>query len=393
MTRSIPFVYSLYDERDTIGPQSVFWNKRLPQTRSCFGSGKTQQINGKRFTYGDYFVAAHTFLEKSLFLFPDLFRSGSQTSFPPSENIESISICLKKHGELYHPSKIDVIRNTGKNTYVLNLAVSNTGKKWVQSEYQNLKALNRAFSPSYIPRVYDIGTSKVRTGQETYMFLGEWFEGYHEFHLSFRSPENLIAIRLWDAERSHFFLSPEQTLSLYRQATRVLLHYYNLKTFEQISPWHHAAGDFVAKVNGDTVGVKLITARGYGSLLKRAEHGTTMQRTLEALLLFMLSVSIRMRLDRIDGVGEMTWSGDIAVKGVVDGFFEGLEQKPENRIFPAPLADCFKAYLTGYRESDLYDLFKSMTSRYPSRTPETVLIQKNLIHHTEAVFHAVTRQL
>lgn len=393
MTRSLRFIYSLYDERETIGPKSVFWSKRLPQTRSYVGNGETQQIDSKRFTYGDYFVAARTFLEKSPFLFPDLLPPERQISSQPSETIETISICLKKHGELYHPSKIDVIRNERKDTYVLNLTVSNIGEKWTQREYQNLVTLNRTFLPSYIPRAYDIGASKIRSGQETSMFLGEWFEGYHEFHLSFLSSEDPTTIRLWDAERSQFFISPEQTFSLYRQATRVLLHYYNLKTFEQISPWHHAAGDFVAKVKGDRVGVKLITVRGYRPLLKRADHGATMQRTLEALLLFMLSVSIRMRLDRIDGVGEMAWSGDIAVKGVVDGFFKGLEQKPEHRLFPAPLADCLKAYLTGYRESDLYDLFKSMTSRYPSQIPETVLIKKHLINHSEAVFQALTRQL
>lgn len=393
MTRSLRFIYSLYDERETIGPKSVFWSKQLPQTRSYFGNGETQQIDSNRFTCGDYFVAARTFLEKSPFLFPDLLPPERQISSQPSETIETISICLKKHGEFYHPSKIDVIRNKGKDTHVLNLAISNTGKKWAQREYQNLVTLNRAFSPSYIPRAYDLGASRVLSGQETSMFLGEWFEGYHEFHLSFLSSENPTAIRLWDAERSQFFLSPEQTLSLYRQATRVLLHYYNLKTFEQIYPWHHAAGDFVAKVKGDTVGVKLITVRGYGPLLKRAEHGATTQHVLEALLLFMLSVSIRMRLDRIDGVGEMAWSGDIAVKGVVDGFLKGLEQKSGHCLFPAPLADCFKAYLTGYRESDLYDLFKSMTSRYPSQTPETVLAKKHLINHSEAVFKALTRQL
>ncbi len=393
MSRPIRFTYSLYDERETIGPKSVFWSKRLPRARSDSGGGEIQPLDGKCFTYGDYFVAARAFLEQSPFLFPDLFFSERRISSQPAETIDTISICLKKHGEFYHPSKIDVIKNEKKDTYVLNLAVSNTGKKWSQKEYRNLVTLNRIFVPSYIPRVYDFGVSKVLSGQETSLFLGEWFEGFHEFHLSCRSSETSTAIRLWDAEKDPFFLSSEQTLSLYRKATQVLVHYYNLTTFEQIYPWHHAAGDFVVKVTNDTVQVRLITARSYRPLLKRAGPGAKLQQTLEALLLFMLSVSIRMRLDRLDGVDEMTWSDDIAVSGVVDGFFEGLEQKPTYRLFPASIADCFRAYLTGYRESDLYDLFKTMTHRYPPQIPDTVLIQKHLSNHSEAVFSAFTRLL
>lgn len=393
MTPPVRFVYALYDEETTIGPESPTWVHPLPVTRDSFINTHKRPHPTGSFTYGDYFSAARNFLEKSPFLFPNLKSPGRQISARRPEPVEMISICLKKHGELYHPAKIEVIRGGRKNTYVLNVAVSNTGKKRVRGEYQIMGRLNRTISPSHIPRTYDFGKSTSGSGQAVFMFLGEWFEGFHEFHISCHCSKNPRAIRLWGAERSPFFLSTKQAHALYRQATRVLLHYYDLETSHQIYPWHHAAGDFVAKVKGDIVVVKLITTRGYSPLLRAFDHGDQVQQVLEGLLVFMLSVSIRMRLDRMDGVGEMAWSGGFAVNAVVDGFLKGLEQKPRPRTFPAPPADCFKAYLSGYQESDLYDLFQSILEQNPPQISETRLAKKHLTPHTQAFFHALTSHL
>ena len=95
------------------------------------------------------------------------------------------------------------------------------------------------------------------------MFLGEWFEGYNEFHISLDPADEKHKIIVWDHEHGNYFLSTDQTKALYRQAAKILTCYYNVETFEQISSWHHAAGDFVLKCQNDEIDLKLITVRQY----------------------------------------------------------------------------------------------------------------------------------
>ena len=75
-------------------------------------------------------------------------------------------------------------------------------------------------------------------------------------------------------------------MAVYREAARILTLYYDVGSGAAIGPWHHAAGDFVARVSPDgRVAVRCITVRGYGAahdfsqagpmrkLLKRVEIG------------------------------------------------------------------------------------------------------------------------
>ncbi len=393
MTPPTQFVYALYDEQASIGPESPVWGNALPVKKNALKRTESRRHGSEGFTYGDYFIAARAFLEQSAFLFPNRCDTGRSKPAQSPDDVEQIVICLKKHGELYHPARIEVTRSGQQNAYALNLAVSPTGNKWARRECRIMEELGTVYAPAYIPRVYDAGASTGGSGKAVFMFLGDWFDGYHEFHLSVRSSSDPLTIRLWDAQRRPNVLSSKQTLALYRAIARVLLYYYDVETTRQIFPWHHAAGDFVTRVQGDRVGVKLITTRGYPPLISDFNHHKEAHRVLDAMLVFMLSVSIRMRLDRLDGVGDMMWAGDIAVTGVVDGFFKGMEKKPAPRFFPAPLADCFEAYLAGYQKSDLYELLQSITDRYPLNTPEFRLAKTNLKSHAEALFQAVALRL
>jgi len=109
--------------------------------------------------------------------------------------------------------------------------------------------MNNDFPFSFVPKVY--GTGEVFTKDNHYisMFLGEWFEGFNEFHISRDPADGKNKIVVWDNQQSNFFLSADQIMELYRQATMILTSYYNIETFEQIFSWHHAAGDFVLKTS------------------------------------------------------------------------------------------------------------------------------------------------
>jgi hypothetical protein len=225
------------------------------------------------------------------------------------------------------------------------------------------------------------------------MFLGEWFQGFNEFHISVDPTDERHKIVVWDQEHGNYFLSTDQAEDLYRQAARILTGYYNLTTSEHISSWHHGAGDFVLRCQDREIDLKLITVRRYAPLFEidsGIEHKEPdAEWILESLLVFFLNLAIKMRIDRLDGVGEIVWSDDIAVKGVLKGFFEGLVSKPPVRSFPGSLADGFRKYLSACTPADLVDLNFAMVQAYHPMAPEVPIIRQNLEQHVKDLYRAM----
>ena len=154
--------------------------------------------------------------------------------------------------------------------------------------------------------------------------ISDWFEGYHEFHLS-PSASGAPAIRVWDPSCPHGFLSEAKTVQLYEQASAILTSYLDIRSFSQIYPWHHAAGDFVVDRMQDPTSLKLITVRGYRPLLRQNPPAAT--RCLGALH-FFVNMGIRMRIDRLDGTGDLAWAGPQVLPGVIRGFARAWEARP-----------------------------------------------------------------
>ena len=184
-------------------------------------------------------------------------------------DIQEIRIHLEKHGEFYHPARIetDVIGSV-RSLLCSTSPYPTRGKKHIYGEFHNLKRLNTEFAESFLPRVYSLGEVTSAGGIKFCMFLGEWFQDYHEFHISRQTSGNQRQVCVWDDRNGRYYLSREQTLRLYRQAARIMTGYYNVTTFEHISPWHHAAGDFIIRLNQNNIDLKLITVRGYAPLFK-----------------------------------------------------------------------------------------------------------------------------
>jgi hypothetical protein len=113
---------------------------------------------------------------------------------------------------------------------------------------------------------------------------------------------------------------------------------------------------------------------------------------LEAMLVFFLNLCIRMRLDRLNGVGDIAWSDDVAVKGTLKGFFKGLSKKPRIIAFPEPADVFFKKYLLSCKKSDLHDLSVAMLNTYNPAAPELPVIRLNMDKHIE-VLHDAIRQI
>jgi len=359
------------------------------QSVGKFGQGRDMIIN-----HGDYFTAVRNFLQKERCAVVAASVSQYLNGHIASEDIEEIRIVLDKHGEFYHPAKIETVLQAGKIPFVLNVAVSDVGRQCAQREYRLLKTLGTDFPHSFIPKVYaqsDVFT--ITDKVEVLMFLGEWFQGFNEFHLSFDADDRKYKIIVWDYEHGNFFLSPGQTTELYRQAAKILTYYYNVETFEQIFSWHHAAGDFVLKCQKDEIELKLVTVRQYRSMYENVIESESREPDpeliLEALLVFFLNMAIKMRIDRLDGIGDIVWSDDVILKGILKGFFEALALKPVISAFTEPLNECFRQHLLSCSRADFFELNHAIFQTFPSQSPEIPVIRQHLEQHIEDLYKSI----
>ena len=386
----LQYTKNLIDENSHIWPEPLPMSRKKPQ--------KTEEIS---LTYGDYFYAVRSFLEKDEFksITSAISQQLNQNINP--EEIKEIRIYLEKHGELYHPARIETYINGSRILFVLNVAISNTGKGFIKREFEILNKLNNEFSFSFVPKVYSRDKIFIKNKDlEISMFLGEWFDGFNEFHISPNKynqakTDSRIKIVVWDHEKGNFFLSDAETLELYSQVAMILTCYYNAETFEQIFPWHHAAGDFVIKLHDNDMEMKLITVRQYVPMLENkneiAKNNTDsdIYLMLEAMLIFFLNLSIRNRLDRLDGVGEIVWSDNIAVEGTLKGFLKGLAKISSNNIIPDTLADNFINYISCFTKTDLLEVSNSILNTYNPMAPELSVIRQNLKNHVDILFSTI----
>ncbi|MBW1896978.1 MAG: hypothetical protein JRI47_07955, partial [Deltaproteobacteria bacterium] len=219
--------------------------------------------------------------------------------------------------------------------------------------------------------------SQKRADVSALMFLADWFRGYHEFHLSIDRKDQSQKLALWDTEKGPWHLSRKQSIEAYRQAAFILTLYYDVDTFEQIFPWHHAAGDFVVKTEQDALDVRLVTARQYAPMI---DPNHDMPPT-EALLFFLLNLSLRMRMDRIDGTGPVAWAENMSVDATLKGFMEGLREKERGGTTDAGFVHTFLRYCGSLSEEDLSERFQALVDACDPSAPDIPVMRAHLAEH------------
>jgi hypothetical protein len=382
------YFYFLETADQPVTPAQPAWRCLLPTGRRSFrdapGGPPAPSI-----TLGQYFQAVRAFLEGPA---QAAVARALRTRAPAAGGAEEIGVFLAKHGECYHPARVVAQACGGRCEWVVNVAISPAGASIIQNEFAVLQRLNREFSPSYLPQVYVLGEVPLPDGQPLSMFLGEWLVGFHEFHLTSGGPGGETLVVLWDPENGNRILGRDQVKALYAQIARVLTHYFNVSTTECIGAWHHAAGDFVVNLAGDTPAARLVTVREYRPLLlESTPAGHSVKRLLEALLVFFLSLTIRMRLDRLDGVGEIAWAGPVAVEGALAGALEALAEKPELPGVPLPLDLLFTHYLLSASPDDLLDLCSGILASFHPQSPDKAVAGAHLKEHASALALAFSR--
>jgi hypothetical protein len=307
------------------------------------------------------------------------------------KEINKIIVRSEKHGFLYHPASIEVILKQGRVKFGLNVAVSEVGKDWLRKEFSVLKRLNTKFSLPYLPEPYFFGELNAMS------FLTEdWFEGYHEFHIC-KDEEGKQRLKLWDFDSGYKYLSSKQGFELYKQASKILTLYYDFKDFSQIYPWHHAAGDFVVKIpphppfpKGGEGGldVRLTTVRRYEPLMVLRDKDFV--NPFLGLFYFFLNITLRMRLDKLDGLGKVVWADDICLEAAVRGFLEALKLKEELENYIGSVEE-FSGLLKSFGEEELKITFNSIIDLYTGEEDFPVLIE-NLEEHVKKL-HAILQIL
>ena len=373
-----------------IVPDKIALESPLPLRLSDIdGTGKGGHRIG--LTYGQYLETIKAFLSRDSYrLLIDAIKkkTGKMITL---QDIDSLAIRTEKHGAMYHIASIDVITANDLNKFVVTAALSEAGKLYLENDFHWLNYLNNKFAFPYLPHVYHKGKMKYRTSQGTddtmLISLGEWLEGYHEFHLSPDSKDQGQKIVVWDSDNGYRYLSDRQSYNLYRLASKILALYYDIDTFEQISFWHHAAGDFIVRIEGEDIDLKLITVRRYEPMISFSTDEES--NKMAALLYFFVHLMIRMRMDRLDGTGDAVWADDFCPDAVMKGFYEALEIKEETGRPASIDRKEFLSSLKRFTRDDWKDMAHATLQTCPQPEADLPIIMRNLDNHIERLYAVI----
>ncbi len=313
--------------------------------------------------------------------------SGSEAEVP---QIRGAALVSEKHGALYQVARLVVSLGHDTCSLAVNAASTEQQKAFLEAELELLGDLHARFHHPYLPRPLLKGS--VRYGSPSGeprmldLLVTEWFEGFSELHLSCH-PGSLqgLGISVWETDGSKPFLSPPEEEALYREAAAILTAYFDTRSFGQIYPWHHAAGDFVVCRRTDPVSVRLITARGYRSL---GDFPASDGSLVIAALHFFVNLSLRMRLDRLDGTGELAWAGRHCLKSILEGFARSwtLKRRDDSTL---PSADHLFDLLAQFSRDDWISFGQLVLEDGMVERDETEFLACRLVSHLDELSETV----
>ncbi|SCY83500.1 hypothetical protein [Desulfoluna spongiiphila] len=329
--------------------------------------------------YGHYVRAVEAVLEKEA---QGTGKGLARALFPDAPcRLLSAHVEILKHGHFYHPARMTLKTDAGTIPLVINLAVTPEGNACAEGEFTLLEALGH--KSTTLPRVYALDAVSVDE-HRVVLFFGEWFEGFHEFHQTEKDGENRVVV--W-AGQDHHHLSRSREISVYRQAAGILTRLYNPLTFELVQPWHHAAGDFVVNIKEDDPKVRLITVRQYTPMAEVQEPEA--EEIMEGALYFLMLLTLRNRLDRYDGIGEVAWVGDHCVGASLDGFFDGVADLVDVGPLDGPFGVWVARYLAMHSQEDFLETARGVVSSFNPGASEMGVVAGKVAEHAASFYRAV----
>ncbi len=363
---------------DNLGATHSIWQEALPGGPA--GRSGERCSPAGTVTYGDYFQAVETYFQNEGACHLKAALAGGI----PEPIPEKIDVIIEKHGEFYHPARIRIGGPDESHLFVLNVAVTPAGFECMHNEVDALRQVAVRLPERAVPRIYGVGHVERPNGLSFWMFLADWFENHHEFHLSVDPQDGRQKTVVWDTGRRPFLLARHASEPIYEQAAYLLTRAYDSETTRQIYPWHHASGDFVLHHGQDGIELKLITVRQYAPTLA-AESGQPLdaESRLMAAVAFFANLTLRNRIDRLDGTGKMAWAGDEAVAATVAGFLRGADDSLLTML--TPLLPCYDT--NGWTE-----LLRAVAGKYRLMPSEDALLDRHIAAHAVCLQTAIQRE-
>ena len=342
-------------------------------------------------TLGDYFHSIESFIfrDNGRYLLPILIERFNKDI--TLESINEVLIRTEKHGAFYHIASVEILSDGTSVKLCVSTALTKKGKQSLAHDLETISFLDQAFEFSYLPKVYFKGDIECHSvaGAETFsMLLAEWLEDYHEWHLSMDEKSKNQKIRIWDQKKGLRYASVDDSFEIFRQISKILTLYYNTGDFSQIYPWHNAAGDFIVKNRDGNIDVKLTTVRRYEPFKTSVTEDDI--SPMLAIVYFFLNMSLQIRLDKFDGVGDVAWADDFSVQAAIEGFFEALNiMESESRFYSGKVNEML-ALLKMFDKKEIQKLIGSMTGLYQMEDPADLsVIEAHLKDHVNRLYETI----
>ncbi len=347
----------------------------------------TLEENHSSLTLKDYFAAMERFLlSENGEPFCKAVAAVAGAPVDPNlsvGDIDSVVLCSVKIGAYYHIAKVDVFLRPHEVSLALSASFTPVGRRCLKKDYQTLSAMQNRAAGAFLPAPFFCGEVVVKD-QPFFMVLSNWLDGFHEWHFTNATGTEEPGIVLWDGHRDHIVLDPEQEKELFFKVAYLLTLCFEPSTAKQVCKWHHAAGDFIAGIgSGGGVEVRLTTIRSYRPVFEQEGNIGGML----GLLFFFLDLTVRIRLDRLDGIGEAYWVNSRFLEDTVQGFFHGLRMLgAEDEIDSDEIGE-FYALLCSMSSEELYAVLVPLLDVYEhENSADMDLITKNLEEHAENLY-------
>ena len=303
--------------------------------------------------------------------------------------IVSVELRCEKVGTLYHVASLTVRSEGDPLKLCVATAISDEAIHSLDKEVYHLRFLADTYHLAYLPRIFckrEVVRHTPKGDAILSHSIQDWFDNHHEWHLSLDNSEGQ-RITLWDMGKGYRTFSLEEGAEIHRQAAKILTSYYEFPTGRQVYPWSHAAGDFVVKVDDGSFSVKLVAVRGYEPL--PLFKGEAAFDPLLHIIYFFLDLSLRMRLDRMDGTGPVLWAESSVLYPIARGFLEALSSKEVRDRYPAGARDRIRQLLKSYTEDEIRTFLLSLSALFSGE--EKAAVEKHLEAHTHDLIHTMRR--
>ncbi len=297
---------------------------------------------------------------------------------------EAVAVTAEKHGALYHPARITAEGGGARALLCANVALTDAARFLALREASILARLYGEFPGKSVPRALGFTTAE-SGGFTAGVLFTEWLAGFNEFHLTRLPESNGIRCRVWDTASGPYILPDADLGRVLEAAARILSRHYDPVSTAQIYPWHHAAGDFaVRREPSGEFSVRLVTARGYGSIFGGPESG--LPGPLTAGLYFFADTTLRMRLDRDNGTGELLLAPEALVPSILSGFFAGLSDRGKMTGQHAGFSDGLRRHLKDAGPEALAEAAAELLAACDPRSPDPAFLAPHVRSHAQAIW-------